>query len=70
MKTFVVPAPLKSKRLKAPRFHIIGVAGRLIQHACGLFIMLSSGIDVITLFEQMRQKIAELAQAHPVLEPL
>lgn len=67
MKKLVLPKSLATKRLKGLRFHIIGVAGRFVQHARGLYLKLSGGNDLFTMFEQVRQKIAELAQGPPPL---
>jgi len=67
MKKLVLPEQMKPKRLKALRFHIIGVAGRVIQHARGLFIKLSGGKNVFNLFQQIRQNIYNLANAPPIL---
>lgn len=63
MKMLVLPKELSKKRLKGLRFHVIGIAGRLIKHSRTLYIKLSGGIDVMKRFEDMRQKIAALAQA-------
>jgi len=65
MKLLVLPASMKTKRLKALRFRIIGVAGRVIQHARGLFIKLSGGKKVADLFHYIRQKIHALINAPP-----
>lgn len=67
MKKLVLPEQMKPKRLKALRFHIIGVAGQVIQHARGLFIKLSGGKNVFNLFQQIRQNIYNLANAPPIL---
>ena len=65
MKTQVAPEEFRAKRLKSLRFHIIGVAGRLVRHARGLAIKLSGGAAVVERFEYMRGRIAILAQAPP-----
>ena len=67
MKMLVLPEHLKTKRLKALRFHVIGVAGRVIQHARGLFIKLSGGKKVSDLFHLIRQNICNLSTAPPLL---
>jgi Transposase DDE domain group 1 len=67
MKKLVFPESLKTKSLKAVRFHIIGVAGRVIQHARGLLVRLSGGEEAIERICQMRQKIMELAIPPPRL---
>lgn len=66
MKMLVLPEQLKTKRLKALRFHIIGVAGRVIQHARGLFVKLSGGEKGADLFRLIRQNICNLATAPPL----
>ena len=68
MKTLVMPEKLRTKRLKGIRFHVIGVAGRLIQHARGLMIKLSGGAETVELFNQMRNKIMVLGQAPPAMQ--
>jgi len=67
MKTLALPEQLKSKRIKALRFHIIGVAGRVIKHARGLFIKLSGGEKVADLFHYIRNNICNLMNAPPLL---
>jgi hypothetical protein len=67
MKNLIMPKELRDKRLKGLRFYVIGVAGRLIQHAHRLYIKLSGGIEVAQQFEFMRQNIVALAQAPPKL---
>jgi Transposase DDE domain group 1 len=65
MKRLVFPESLKTKRLKAVRFHFIGVAGRFVQHARGLYLSLSGGKAVFDRFTIVRQNILALAQAPP-----
>jgi hypothetical protein len=60
MKMLVRPKALSKKRLKGLRFHVINIAGRLVQHARGLFIKLSGGEETAERFEQMRSKIRAL----------
>lgn len=61
MKQWVLPDEFKLKGLKALRFHIIGVAGRLTKHARQFIIRLSGGLETLDLFSQIRAKIACLA---------
>ena len=70
MKALVVPKELSKKRLKALRFHIIGVAGRLVRHARGIYIKLSGGTKIFTLFKYMRNRIIKLSlgQGPPFLQ--
>ena len=67
MKQLVVPKEFSKKRLKGLRFHVIGVAGRLIQHARGLSIKLSGGMEMGERFVLMQNRIRALAQPPPVL---
>jgi len=67
MKSLVLPKQLKNKRLKALRLAIIGVAGRVIQHARNLFIKLSGGKNTADLFWQIRMNMNKLANAPPLL---
>lgn len=61
MKQLVLPDEFKSKGLKGLRFHIIGVAGRLIKHARQWVVKLSGGSKMLDLFLQIRKKIICLA---------
>jgi len=61
MKHLVLPEQFKAKGLKALRFHIIGVAGRMIKHARQWRLRLSGGAKTRELFEKIRTKIACLA---------
>ena len=57
MKQHAFPEHLKTKGMKSIRYHVIGVAGRLIKHARGLFIRLSGGIEMAKLLSSIRQRI-------------
>lgn len=61
MKQLALPDEFKPKGLKALRFHMIGVAGRLIKHARQWIIRLSGGCKTLSLFLQIRVKISCLA---------
>jgi len=61
MKQLVLPGKFKSKGLKALRFHIISVAGRVIKHARQWVVRLSGGCKVLDLFLQIRAKMPCLA---------
>lgn len=67
MRILVLPKQMKYKRLKALRFAIINVAGRVIQHARSLFIKLSGGKNTLDLFQRIRMAICNLANAPPAL---
>ena len=61
MKHLVMPQELKSKGLKGLRFHIIGIAGRVIKHARSWVIRLSGGYRTLELFRKIRAKIVCLS---------
>jgi hypothetical protein len=67
MKRLVFPEALKTKAMKALRFHIIGVAGKVISHARGLFIRLSGSEAEVNLFIHIRQRIEELVKPPSLL---
>lgn len=67
MKGLALPETLANKRMKAIRFHIIGVAGRFIHHARQLILKLSGGADIFAMFEKIRHRIMELGQGPPIL---
>jgi hypothetical protein len=67
MKYHALPEPLKTQGLKALRFQVIGVAGRVIRHAKGLFIKLSGGEAMAEKICWIREKIAALSQSPPVV---
>ncbi len=60
MKILALPEPMQRRRLKALRFHIIGVAGRMVKHGRQLFIKLAGGADTFLLFQAIRENIAGL----------
>jgi hypothetical protein len=57
MKQHAFPEELKTKGMKAIRYRVIGVAGRLIKHARGFFIRLSGGLQTAELLYSIRQRI-------------
>jgi hypothetical protein len=65
MKRLALPEELRTKRLKGLRFHVINVAGRLVQHARGLYIKLSGGVATEEKFRLIRQRIIALGLAPP-----
>ena len=65
MKQLALPTSLKKKQLKAIRFYIIGVAGRVVKHARRLIMKLNT--KAAALMNEIRQRI--LALAAPRLEP-
>jgi hypothetical protein len=63
MKQHALPEHLKTKGMKSIRYHIIGVAGRLIKHARGFFIRLSGGLETAQLLYAIREKVLSLISA-------
>jgi len=61
MKQWVMPSTFETKGFKALRFHIIGVAGRVIRHARQWIVRLSGGCQTWALFSEMRAKIQSLS---------
>jgi hypothetical protein len=67
MKMFALPETLKTKGLKKLRLYVIGVAGKVIQHARGLLIKLSGGQATIDLLTMIRTRIAALGIPPPII---
>jgi hypothetical protein len=65
MKQHALPESLKTKGLKALRFQVIAVAGRVIHHGKRLFIKLSGGEAMAEKIYQIRERIATLVHAPP-----
>ncbi len=65
MKRLALPAAFKKKQLKAIRFYIIGVAGRVVKHARRLIMKL--GAKAAAMMNEIRRRI--LALTAPLLEP-
>jgi hypothetical protein len=63
MKNKILPEGHKNKRMKAIRFNIINLPGRVINHARSLVIRLGSNQRVEELFIMARRRIAELSYA-------
>lgn len=53
------------KRLKAMRFALISLPGRVVQHARGLLLRLSGGHPVYRVLLEGRQRMRALAQGPP-----
>ena len=62
MKQLVLGKDWVTKRMKALRFHLIGLPGRVVSHARALIIRLGAGVDVLKLFITARQTIRALAR--------
>lgn len=65
MKRLVLGGEWVSKRLKAVRFGIINLAGRVVRHARRLIIRLARGHPSYDLLVSARQRIATLANTPP-----
>lgn len=61
MQTLVFPKQFKKSRLKAIRFHILGLPGRVIYHGGQWFLRVKE--KHFLLYEKIRQKIGELPYA-------
>jgi hypothetical protein len=64
---FTLPASLKKKRLKALRFHIIQVPGRVIEHARKLWMKLGENPKTQQLLISIREAIWALVKSPPQL---
>ena len=65
MKWLVLGGQWVTKRLKAVRFALICLAGRVVRHARRLIIRLARGHPSYDLLVSARQRIAALANAPP-----
>jgi len=63
MKKLVLGTGWESKRMKALRFGLIRLPGRVLEHARRLRVRLSAGHPAIPLLRTARQRILQLAQA-------
>lgn len=61
MKQLVLGKDWIAKRMKAVRFHLIGLPGRVVSHARKLIIRLGAGAEAMTTFIDARQTIRALA---------
>ena len=62
MKRLVLGAGWQAKRMKALRFHLIAVAGRVIRHARRLIVRLAAGHPALALVCAVHRRIAALAR--------
>jgi hypothetical protein len=62
MKRLVLGAGWQAKRMKALRFHLIAVAGRVIRHARRLILRLAAGHPALALVCAAHRRIAALAR--------
>lgn len=68
MQKFVLPKSLSSKRMKGLRFHLINIAGCVVNHARKLRIKVSNDPRVVGILQFVRDKIIHLATAPPILQ--
>ncbi len=61
MKRLVLGKGWVTKRMKALRFHLIGLPGRVVSHARQLIIRLGAGAEALAIFVTARQTIRTLA---------
>ncbi|MEI9479833.1 MAG: hypothetical protein WCO26_25130 [Deltaproteobacteria bacterium] len=61
MKNLVLQGSWVTKRMKAIRFHLINLPGRVMEHARGLIVRLTGGHPSFDVLLEARQKIMELA---------
>jgi len=63
MKNLVLQSSWVTKRMKALRFHLINLPGRVIEHARGLIVRLAEGHPSFDLLLNARQRIMDLGHA-------
>lgn len=68
MKKLVLPEELVRKQMKGLRFHLINIAGCVVQHARQLIIKVSSNPKILDLIQYIREKIEVLATPPPTRE--
>ena len=61
MKRLVLGKNWVTKRMKALRFHLIGLPGRVVSHARRLIIRLGAGAEALATIVTARQTIRALA---------
>ena len=62
MKRLVLGKDWVTKRMKALRFRLIGLPGRVVSHARGLIIRLGAGAEALATFISARQTMRGLAR--------
>ena len=62
MKRLALGEDWAAKRMKALRFHLIGLPGRVVSHARKLIIRLGGGVEALATILDARRKIRALAQ--------
>lgn len=69
MKKLVLPKELRKKRMKGLRFHLIHIAGCLIQHSRQLIIKVSKNAQIMGLIHSVRRSLEALATDPPLSSP-
>ena len=67
MKSLVLPKEFMKKRMKGLRFHLIHIAGCVIQHARQLIIKISKNAKIMNLIQSVRHRLEALATAPPLI---
>jgi hypothetical protein len=62
MKRLALGGDWTSKRMKALRFHLIGLPGRVVRHARKLIVRLGGGAEALATFLDARKRIRALAR--------
>ena len=65
LQRLALPEKLKGKRLKAIRFGLIGLPGRVVERGRQLFVRLARGHPALAWLIEMRRKLAALTPAAP-----
>ena len=65
MKRLALGERWAAKRMKALRFHLIGLPGRVVSHARQLIIRLGGGAEALATLLDARQRIRALARNQP-----
>jgi len=63
MKKLTLAPCMETKRMKAIRFSIINIPGRVINHSRSMFLRLSKGHTAYDVFVEVRKRIAMLMGA-------
>ena len=64
MKRLVLEGSWVAKRMKAIRFSLIGLPGRVVNHARGLIVRLVKNHPSLEVLVKARQRIMELGYSH------
>ncbi len=67
MKKLALPESLRKKRMKGLRFHLIGLAGHVINHARGVILKLSGNSEMTRNLLIIRRRLEQLAIPPPAV---